>query len=42
MINRCDEQFFKIQLKLAADVFDAERRMRLAAGSNKPRRRLPG
>jgi hypothetical protein len=36
MINRYDEQFFKIQLKWAADAFDAERRMRLAAGSNKP------
>jgi hypothetical protein len=31
MINRYDEQFFKIQLKWAADAFDAERRMRLAA-----------
>ena len=31
MINRYNEQFFKIQLKWAADAFDAERRMRLAA-----------
>jgi hypothetical protein len=42
MLHRHDEQFFKIQLKLAADAFDAERRMRRAAGSNKPHRRLPG
>ena len=31
MINRYNEQFYKIQLKWAADAFDAERRMRLAA-----------
>lgn len=31
MLNRYDEQFFKIQLKWVADAFDAERRMRLAA-----------
>jgi len=33
MINRYNEQLFKIQLKWAADAFDAERRMRLAAGA---------
>ena len=31
MINHYNEQFYKIQLKWAADAFDAERRMRLAA-----------
>ena len=31
MINVHDEQFYKIQLKWAADNFDAEHRMRLAA-----------
>src|SRR5512143_2083350 len=31
MLNSHDEQFFKIQLKWAADNFDAEHRMRLAA-----------
>jgi hypothetical protein len=45
MVNRYDEQFYKIQLKWAADAFDAERRMRLATdervvvGSNRLRRR---
>jgi hypothetical protein len=31
MINRYNEQFYKIQLKWAADAFDAERRMRRSA-----------
>ena len=31
MLNVHDEQFFKLQLKWAADNFDAEHRMRLAA-----------
>ena len=31
MLNKYDEQFYKIQLKWASDNFDAEHRMRMAA-----------